>query len=213
LRGERNSSGDQCTQDASHGPKIAGAAEGAVDGIFAVADDVLIAVSIEIGDEARMSIDPPALIVAEICKNELSGGEAASRRVSDPHARITKAHDVRFAIAIHIDQYSRMPVDSPASCQIAEVSENELGGAEACARGERDVYSVITKGHDVLPAIAIHVGSRADMLRRRPTLVVAEICKHEGRRGEVAVRRGQGKPHARVAEGDNVFSSVAIHIR
>ena len=93
-------------------------AQGDPHAVGAKAEDVGLAVAGDIGDEARMLIHAPPLVISEVRGREFRRLEGAIPVVQrGPHAGISKAGDVRMAVPGEIRQEAGMPLDHPSSPQ------------------------------------------------------------------------------------------------
>ena len=179
----------------------------------AEADDVGAAVAGDVGQEPRVLVHPPAAgLEAEVGEHELRRLEravaVAQRR---PHAGVAEADDVGPAVAGDVGEEARVLVDAPAAGLEAEVGEHELRRLErAVAVAQRRPHAGVAEADDVGPAVAGDVGQEARMLVDPPAAgLEAEVGEHEPRRLERAVAVAQRRPHAGVAEADDVGAAVA----
>ena len=151
----------------------------------AEADDVRLAVAGDVGQEARVLVDAPALVEAELRLHELrrlEGAVAVAER--RPYAGVAEADDVRLAVAGDVGQEAGVLVDAPALVE-AELGLHELRRLErAVAVAQRRPYAGVAEADDVRPAVAGDVGQEARVLVHAPALVEAELGQHELRIGE-----------------------------
>src|SRR5262245_10765544 len=141
--------------------------------------------------EDGLFADPPALVVAEALDGEFRSVKATPRRARDPHAVIAETDNILPAIIVDVRHQTRMLFHTPTPGIIGESIERELRSRETVARRESRPYAVVSKTHDVLSTVTVHVGSRAHVLVIPPALIEAETGHDERSIREEAVRRGQ----------------------
>ena len=112
-------------------------AERDIDAGVAEADDVGAAVAGDVGEEARMLVDPPA--AGSKPKSVMTGtGVKCERAVAvaerDVHAGVAEADDVGAAVAGQVGEEARMLVDAPAAGFEPEVGQHETAVAGTCRR-------------------------------------------------------------------------------
>src|SRR5262249_18326239 len=144
------------------GEAAAAIVDGGPDAGIAEAHDIAFAATREIGEEARMLLDPPSLVVAEVAEHQARRREAAAGVVHRrPPARIPDA---------------------------AGVGEPAMAGGRGGRGGRRAGHP--RERHE-RPAQACDLDSVAGMLVGAPAAVVAEIADHRARREEPALSVAQ----------------------
>ena len=100
------------------------------DAGVAEADDVGPAVAGEVGEQARMLVDPPAAgLEAEVGEHELRRLErAVAVAERDLHAGVAEADDVGPAVAGDVGQEPRVLVDPPAAALTPKSSSTNCAG-------------------------------------------------------------------------------------
>ena len=172
-------------------PSAVGARD--VDAGVAEADDVGAAVAGDVGQEARVLVDPPAAgVVAEVGDTSCGALKVPSAvGARDLDAGVAEADDVGAAVAGDVGQEARVLVDAPAAGVVAEVGDDQLRRVEgAVGVGARDLDAGVAEADDVGAAVAGDVGQEPRMLLDPPAAgVVAEVVDDEldGAEGAVGV--------------------------
>ena len=169
------------------------------------AQEVGLAVAVQVSQDALVHVGPPALVIAEVGDHELRGGDGpvavAERR---PYAVVTEADDVSVAVAGQVDRETRVQAGLPALAG-AEVGERQPRGGEGPVPvTQRGPHAFVTEAHEVGLAVAVQVSQDALVHVGPPALVIAEVGDHELRGLETAVPVADRGPRASVAEADDV---------
>jgi hypothetical protein len=176
----------------------------------AEANDVGLAIAGNVCDEARMLVDSPTGIIAEIGNGErrlLECAVAPAQR--DPYAGVPESDDVEYACPREVGQESRMLVDPPAAGIIAEILHDALRRPEpAVAVAERDPNAIVKEADDVGDAVAAEIDDITYMAIHSPSLVVAEVREDGSRRvGEGPVAVAERDEDAGIPEADDVLAA------
>jgi hypothetical protein len=77
-------------------------------------DDVQAPIAINVGQHARMAVNPPAVILTKMVDGLCRIGKYSVSLVErNPHARIAEPDDILEAIAVQIAKQTRMAVNPP----------------------------------------------------------------------------------------------------
>ena len=173
-------------------------------------DDVGLAVSGDVDDEARVLVDAPALIVSEVPDDEprrLERAVAVAER--DPDAGVAEADDVGLAVSGDVGDEAGMPVDAPALV-VSEVADDEPHAPESSvAVVHRRPDAGVAKAENVRAAVPGQIRDEPRMIFDRPAGVEVESAKDHVGRQETAGAGVEGGPDAVESETDDVRPSVS----
>jgi hypothetical protein len=162
-----------------HSRRLEGAiaiAERGPHAVVAEADQVAASVASEVGDEARMPVRSPTLIISQFGSAEYRRAEGSiSGRKRGKHTVIAEAYNVGRAIAVEIGKQSQMLLGAPALIE-AEVLKHEARCLKsAAAVGSCDPHTILTETDRISAAVTYHVGDQARVQACQPSLALNSV--------------------------------------
>ncbi len=163
-------------------------------------DQVGLPVPRQVHHVARVLIDPPALVVAQVRHHELRRLECAvAVAQGGPHTVAPEADEVRLPVSGDVDHESWMLIDAPALVvpQVRHDEFHSLKGAVPVVPGRPDAG--IAETDEVGASVPGEIRRQAGVSFVPPPRVETEAVENQVRRLESAAGRVQGGPDSRRA--------------
>ena len=176
------------------------------DARFSKSDDVRETLSIEIAQDAEMSVDPPALIITEIMENNGGRSEYETGAIwvwfvlGQENASVTKSDDISATSLPDIDHVTDVFINAP-TCVVREILKlpHEIIECVLLALPSSNTDICVGKRDEIIEAVPSGICKEADMFIVR----VARRAKEAGRGSEcLAAEAPKGDTSIRLETGD-----------
>ncbi len=178
--------------------------------VVAEPDQIGLSVAGHVSGKAGVVLKAPAVVVTHVSEDERGRGEGAVAVAGRGiNSRVAEPDDIGAVIAVEVTHDPQVLGPVPA-LRLVESGEHQFRRRKrAVSVAQGDPNSVRPDSNQVRPAVAGHIQHEARVLIDAPALVISQVHDHESRRLEGAVAIAQGRPHAGIAESDQVGLAVS----
>src|ERR1700751_4339239 len=181
--------------------------------ILAKADDIRESTVGEVGQEARVFIHAPVLVIGKVVEHRVWKGlaeRAIAIAQSDPNAVFAESDNVGESAVGQVDKKSRVTADAPILV-VAVVSDCDfrpLKSSVPVANGRPHIF--VAESNDVGETISVEVNNEARMLINPPaSRLVTEVGDHDLRVLKTAVTIAESGPNPAVSEADDAGKAAS----